>query len=223
LKLLHEHEHCDRPIIIIITTTIQQHKQHWLHPYRHSQLITMFENFSFPSSTVDDSPATPPMTPVTRKPRTTLHTASEPLSPPLSPMHSPGPSPTDTECCYTYFDSKHDPLTSTLASFTLTPKTRPGYASPEASDNESEPDTCAFEDVRKKRQSMARMQTNEDLLRQLGELVKRVSTSSRKGSAGSLVESSGVVKRPNNSKVRSRSKPAKMPRDTKGSGRRVVA
>jgi hypothetical protein len=145
-------------------------------------------------------------------------------------MHSPGPSPADVDSCYEYFGSKDDPLTSTLVSLALTPKTNNqhstgGYASPDASDNECEADP--LEDVRRKRQSMARMQTNDDILRQLGELVKRVSpSSSRKGSATSLVESSGVVKRSsNNCKIhhrsRSRSKTAKS-RETNGSGRRIA-
>lgn len=181
----------------------------------------MFENFSFPSPSKDDSPPTSaPATPTTTRPRHPVFPACEPLSPPLSPMHSPGPSPTDADACYTYFDSKHDPLTSTFASFALTPKTLPGYASPDASDSESDPDP--FEDVRRKRQSMARMQTNEDVLRQLGELVKRMAPAGhRKGSSGSLVETSGVVKRSSGSKVRSR--PSKALRETKGSGRRVIA
>jgi len=192
----------------------------------------MFENFSFPSPAAPaaNDPLPPPSKSTSpSRPRRQPHSlrpSSDPLTPPLSPMRSPGVSPIDSDSCYTYFDSVHDdPLTSTLASFALTTsKSKPRYASPETSDNECDP----LEDVRRKRQSMARMQTDDDLLRQLGELVKKVSpanSGSRKGSTGSLTETSGVVKkRSGNAKSRSsRSKPAKSRETNNGSGRRVAA
>lgn len=194
----------------------------------------MFKNFSFPSPAApaaNDSPLPSPTklapTPAPRPCRQplSLQPSSEPLTPPLSPMHSPSVSPIDSDSCCTYFNSAHDDtLTATLASFALTTsKAKSRYASPETSDVECDP----FEDVRRKRQSMALMQTNDDLLRQLGELVKRVSPASggsRKGSTGSLTETNGVVKKRScNGKSRSsRSKPAKSRETNNGSGRRVA-
>jgi hypothetical protein len=129
-------------------------------------------------------------------------------------MHSPAPSPADASSCYTYFNapSHHDALTSTLFSLALSQ-----HPSPDVSDNESEPEQLVFEDVRRKRQSMARMQTNEDLLRQLGELVKRVSAGHqpRKGSSCSLSENSGVQK--------SRSRSTKRAKSRETSKRRLAA
>lgn len=189
----------------------------------------MFENFSFgPAPSSEDAAIFSLPCTSTSRPRKqcnpSAYALTEPLTPPLSPLHSPNPSPIDAESCFSYFDSlrNDDPLTSTMASFSLSPKSSQlGYSSPDSSDNEVDP----FEDVRRKRQSMARMQTNDDMLRQLGELVKRVSPpSSRKGSAGSLVETSGVMKRSNNNtKARSRSKTTKSREPCKGSGRRVAA
>ena len=177
----------------------------------------MFENFSFDSSPSKyDSPVDP--NPATSN--------TIPLTPPLSPRHSPAAPPVDSLPAYKNLGSPlymhHDALASTLFALAISPAARPRqYASPEASDCESEPE-FALEDVRRKRQSMARMQTNDDLLRQLGELVKRVSPgASRKPSPPSLVETSGITKR--SAKGRARAKPAAKPRDTNGSGRRVAA
>ncbi|KAF8538360.1 hypothetical protein BDD12DRAFT_166826 [Trichophaea hybrida] len=192
----------------------------------------MFKNFSFPSSpsSTQSSVDSQLQTPTSSRPRKTassssssfLHPSSaatasaslskDPLTPPLSPMHSPAPSPADASSCYTYFNaSHHDALTSTLFSLALSQQ-----PSPDVSDNESEPEQLVFEDVRRKRQSMARMQTNEDLLRQLGELVKRVSAG-RKGSACSLSESSGVQK------SRSRSRGGKRAKSRETGKRRIAA
>ncbi|KAF8254035.1 hypothetical protein K440DRAFT_618632 [Wilcoxina mikolae CBS 423.85] len=188
----------------------------------------MFKNFSFPSSPSSstqssvDSQLQTPTSPRPRKTPSFLHPSSaataaaasskDPLTPPLSPMHSPAPSPADASSCYTYFNaSHHDALTSTLFSLALSQQ-----PSPDVSDNESEPEQLVFEDVRRKRQSMARMQTSEDLLRQLGELVKRVSAG-RKGSACSLSESSGVQK------SRSRSRGGKRAKSRETGKRRVAA
>ncbi|CCX09464.1 Protein of unknown function [Pyronema omphalodes CBS 100304] len=166
----------------------------------------MFENFAFPSVDLDstrsaNAPSPMDQAPINQaRPRKTaalyipMHISklNEPLTPPMSPLHSPGVSPSDSESCYTYFNApSHDALTSTLLSLALSP------ASPDTSDDEScEPEKKPFEDVRRKRQSMARMQTSDDLLRQLGELVKSVSSPScRKQSSGSaLAEASGVRK-----------------------------
>lgn len=159
----------------------------------------MFANFSFPSS--DDSPK-----------NLELPYDYREMTPPMSPCHTANDEPD-------YFTE--NPLADTLSSLALTPErdqqreyqaplTPPPSASsyrrrgtaflppsPDSSDDEAMDARRSLE-VRSKRQAFAALQTDDEMLRSLGELVKRIG-SSGSGAAGarknSVVEGGGVCKK----------------------------
>lgn len=166
----------------------------------------MFENFTFVDGPVPATPPTPLTWTMTHSDRAKL---DAPLTPPLSPTH---------DDCYRAFTSTHpslsDPLTNTLSALGISPSLPPSAVqsksafgslwssksafSPESSDSESELTMpVQREDVRRKRQTMARLQTDDDLLRQLGELVRTVGSKGAELAAcsSSASASCGVSKR----------------------------
>ena len=157
-------------------------------------------------------PLTPPQSP--------LHSPSGPspadtgcysyFSSASSPCLSSHPSPHNH---HHHHSRHHDPLTATFVSLALSSRAPTadthgrGDRADADTDTETDSDSererrrrLGAEDVRRKRQLMARMQTSDDVLRQLGELVKRVVAApgpgSRKSSTGLPGESGGVSKKP---------------------------